>query len=474
MGNVPTKLEQDDFATLNSRNDNGQKPYRSVSNASAMSSGSVTNDTTRSRRATSVVGSLLSSSGMSRADAYGVNAFRRRSTKEREWSKELHTKHLIVRHDSCVDGGYLAPYGCYKLEKLDYDPEIVQNLIVGRKLAPFYTPLQEYCEDWTRSELIKVVDGLSLHAAYEEDSEELDWAGLRNKDIEDIDKLVDKTLSRREQRKQRYKIFKARLYYKQIMWQEAENQAFLELKVNAAQTGVLNKWLPSDDLKYDMYSNGSECPICFLYFPEPMNLSRCCLQPICTECFVQIKRKPPHFPHDEVTPTQGQQPDDQKDPNQLISLPASCPYCATPFFGVTYTPPPHRTLGILGNPPSMYKSPPHTNKKPEEPLRRHSVDHEHPSVVTSDMIRPDWETELMKERTKLARRAANATAIHVSNRLVDPGHQGGYSYNLGSGSSTFASHNSIVDELEEEMIRHAMRLSLLGSNQDTRAASGSV
>ena len=32
---------------------------------------------------------------------------------------------------------------------------------------------------------------------------------------------------------------------------------------------------------------------------QHLNISRCCLQPICSECFVQIKRLDPHPPHDD-------------------------------------------------------------------------------------------------------------------------------------------------------------------------------
>jgi len=54
------------------------------------------------------------------------------------------------------------------------------------------------------------------------------------------------------------------------------------------------------------------------YYPTPLNHARCCLQPICTECFVQIQRVDPatHVPP--------------------ISTPAACPFCVTPDFGVVY------------------------------------------------------------------------------------------------------------------------------------------
>src|SRR5258706_713849 len=60
------------------------------------------------------------------------------------------------------------------------------------------------------------------------------------------------------------------------------------------------------------------------YYPPNVNRSRCCFQPLCTECFVQLRRSEP-------TPT------------HLVSEPACCPFCQQENFGVTYAPPPWRT-----------------------------------------------------------------------------------------------------------------------------------
>src|SRR5205814_1664603 len=35
-----------------------------------------------------------------------------------------------------------------------------------------------------------------------------------------------------------------------------------------------------------LYKDATECPICFLYYPPYLNRTRCCDQPICSECFV--------------------------------------------------------------------------------------------------------------------------------------------------------------------------------------------
>ncbi|KNE68904.1 hypothetical protein AMAG_13542 [Allomyces macrogynus ATCC 38327] len=72
----------------------------------------------------------------------------------------------------------------------------------------------------------------------------------------------------------------------------------------------------ADEVKAWMATVGGavECPICFLFYPSNINKSVCCDQPICTECFVQIKR--PDADH-----------------------PADCPYCVHPGFAVVYVPP---------------------------------------------------------------------------------------------------------------------------------------
>ncbi|CCE93686.1 Sip5p TDEL_0G03190 [Torulaspora delbrueckii] len=463
MGNAPGKLGDGTSGPGETGN------YRTSSGRSMSASSAGTGNrippwnaeyNVRSRRGASLVGNILSTSGRSRADSVGGSQpSKRKSTKEREQAKETHAKQLVVKFDETVDGGFLAPYGCYGFEKLDYDADVVRSLIIDRKLAPFYTPLQDFDESWTKEELIKIVDGLPLHASFDENLEKYEDVAVGNLKKTNFDELIDKTLSKREQRRMRSKIFKARLYRKRIIWQEIENENFLEQKLESKKpnsTSKNNSFLASDDLKYSLYKNGAECPICFLYYPEPLNYSNCCLQPICTECFVQIKRAEPHFPHDEVDPTQPVTNDDEKDPNLLTSDPPNCAYCATPNFAVTYEAKADRRVGIGGMKPSTYKLPKEPSNNDIEPSaeRRGSRTQNNADVVASDMIRPDWKAKLDKERARLARRSANATAIHVSNRLIDPDHPSR------RGSNYDSSSNRDVQDLEEEMLARAIRLSI--------------
>ena len=109
--------------------------------------------------------------------------------------------------------------------------------------------------------------------------------------------------------------------------------------------------LPSDPfvdgkpMEAVLYRNATECPICFLNFPPFLNRTRCCSQPICSECFVQIKRPDPHPP--EHHPGRPSDPaassnEQQEGEEELVSEPSACPYCQQSELGVTYQPPPFR------------------------------------------------------------------------------------------------------------------------------------
>lgn len=56
-------------------------------------------------------------------------------------------------HDETVDFGYLTPQGIYTGSG-DWNHAIVTQLIVDRKLAPFYRPLEDYDESWDDDQII--------------------------------------------------------------------------------------------------------------------------------------------------------------------------------------------------------------------------------------------------------------------------------------------------------------------------------
>jgi hypothetical protein len=52
-----------------------------------------------------------------------------------------------VHHEDTVDFGYLTPQGVY-FGTRDWKEGVVTQLIVDRKLAPFYRPLEDYDSSW--------------------------------------------------------------------------------------------------------------------------------------------------------------------------------------------------------------------------------------------------------------------------------------------------------------------------------------
>lgn len=200
---------------------------------------------------------------------------------------------------------------------------------------------------------------------------------------------------------------------------------------NASQTDMIPQeaQLPKDPyvngqrLEVFLYKDASECPICFLYYPPYLNKTRCCDQPICSECFVQIKRPDPHPPehHGDSNDAEAPPPEPQED-GMLVSEPACCPFCVQPEFGITYEPPPFRRGLVYGNSPNslgrgasaMSSTTSLTSQGATTPGRRRagSLAATDASVITTDRVRPDWAKKLADARAHALRRAAAATALH--------------------------------------------------------------
>lgn len=57
------------------------------------------------------------------------------------------------QHDETVDFGFLTPQGVYTGPR-DWNHNIVTQLIVDRRLAPFYRPLEDYEESWDDEQIL--------------------------------------------------------------------------------------------------------------------------------------------------------------------------------------------------------------------------------------------------------------------------------------------------------------------------------
>lgn len=56
-------------------------------------------------------------------------------------------------HEDTVDFGFLSPQGIYTGPR-DWNQGIVTQLIIDRKLAPFYRPLEDYEDSWDEEQIL--------------------------------------------------------------------------------------------------------------------------------------------------------------------------------------------------------------------------------------------------------------------------------------------------------------------------------
>ena len=203
-----------------------------------------------------------------------------------------------------------------------------------------------------------------------------------------------------------------------------------------------NPYINGQALEAYLYKDACECPICFLYYPPYLNRTRCCDQPICSECFVQIKRPEPHPPEhsDPTAPSNmAMEEAESEEVDQdaaLVSEPAACPFCVQPEFGVTFEPPPFRRGLIYVNQASTHLSANSasamssssslnsTARDTNQPIstsrrRATSLSANASTVITTDRIRPDWASKLSTARAHAARRSAAATALHTAAYLMN-------------------------------------------------------
>jgi hypothetical protein len=146
---------------------------------------------------------------------------------------------------------------------------------------------------------------------------------------------------------------------------------------------------------------------------------------------VQIKRPDPHPPehHGEPGGENPQRAEPEEEEVQLVSEAAACPYCTQTEFGVTYEPPPFRRglvyngqgqapLGAATSAMSSSSSLNSPNAAVSGRRRATSLAVTDKTVITTDMVRPDWAKKLADAKSHALRRAAAATALHNAAYMV--------------------------------------------------------
>ncbi|KAG0353845.1 SNF1-interacting protein [Podila minutissima] len=329
-----------------------------------------------------------------------------------------------------IDGGGLVPNGIYTAPQ-DYDFRIVQRLILQRKLAPFYKGLED-CDD-------------------SEDAHE--------------EKLKLATLSPPGHSTGGGSGSNGTGTNTNTTPSPPPTSSGKRTSGHGSSQGHGNT---PQDLQSRLYQGAVECPICFLYYPRNINRTRCCDKPMCTECFVQLKRL-------ESAPTES----------------PACPYCVEPHFGVLYSasllpalpgPSTHGTsMAVSSSNNSLDRHSQTDTQASPSSNRRRSTSHKNPEVVAADDLRPDWNRRILAARQPGSRRASTSSSVSgatfaLGRRLA--GRQGSGSRRSNSAAVAEYGYLSAMrhmgTDLEELMIIEAMRQSIQDENerQAREAASG--
>ncbi|KAF2111646.1 hypothetical protein BDV96DRAFT_499252 [Lophiotrema nucula] len=367
---------------------------------------------------------------------------------EKERALRAQERERSLREEG-VDGGYLVTLGTYTGPE-DFSKPVVRQLQLERRLAPFWKGLNDHSDTWTEHQLVSVVNDLPLPAPDEIPPEEpprsnnlsADWnPRSSNSNINNLTvPISSRSLSQNSERSANLSpshpafslpsptspiaaspssspFFRGRAKTLAALTTGSRNNSQTEMTPQEIQLPK-DPYVNGQRIEAFLYKNASECPICFLYYPPYLNKTRCCDQPICSECFVQIKRPDPHPPeHHDPNPDAPAPP--QED-GQLVSEPSACPFCVQPEFGVTYEPPPFRrglayaNQGGMNLASAMSSTSSLNSQGLASPGRRRatSLAANDASVITTDRVRPDWAKKLADARAHALRRAAAATALH--------------------------------------------------------------
>ncbi|KAI9473623.1 MAG: hypothetical protein EXX96DRAFT_578685 [Benjaminiella poitrasii] len=225
--------------------------------------------------------------------------------------------------------------------------------------------------------------------------------------------------------------------------------------IRKGQLAPFYKGLNEPNTNYNDLCFDNECPICFLFYPSRMNRTRCCDKSICTECFLQLRRS-------TSSPT----------------IPAACPFCLHPNFGVVYIPPAwskyfnafkkKRAELILEDEKNNIDA-----KNSHADNRRHWILEPNDSdVVLIDTIRPNWEQMIVDEE-----RRTSSIGTTRRRRVQLNNVEGRNSSRRRRRSSYISGEHTIYDslaemDLEDVLVMEAIRLSLVNgdsSNTTTTA-----
>ncbi|KAI8067754.1 hypothetical protein BC940DRAFT_50361 [Gongronella butleri] len=308
----------------------------------------------------------------------GANSSKESSSR----SASLQSIHLKKTQEQ-VDFGSVFPNGLYSTAPQDFDARVLRQLILARKLAPFYKGLAD------APEVVAAIPS-PTHLATSTASATCSATAITAP-------AADHQLHRLQA--------SASLTTLPLNSSSPLGRPRSASNRSDKMSRSKEKELAAERVKQleaTLYNDAVECPICFLYYPPNINYSRCCDQPICTECFIQI-----HRPTD--------------DPSHA----ATCPYCLQDNYGAIYYPPawsekPSTTknrLRSLSSSSSLSTNSSMSNlPSPTTPTssgvrhttsgsgqtntpRRKSISHTHPDVVLIGKMEKKREREREEKKT---------------------------------------------------------------------------
>ncbi|OGM40995.1 protein sip5 [Aspergillus bombycis] len=421
--------------------------------------------------------SILGIGGSSERDVATLE--HRRETKQEREARRLERERVArvkererSMREEHVDGGYLVTQGVYT------GTEDFSKAMIERRLAPFWRGLNDFSDSWTEHQLMAAARGLPIPPP-DEIPPELEYknppkvteGAKESTDTKGIQHLTVPITSRSQSYGSDASQSSTPAHSlpspasplasgtssSPLFRTRAKTLASLTTSKHGTQADPAPRemQLPRDPfvngqpIEAYLYKDAAECPICFLYYPPYLNRTRCCDQPICSECFVQIKRPDPHPPEhgdsDPNAPAAAAEGDAAGSQDcQLVSEPAACPFCVQPEFGVTYAPPPFRRGLTYASDPSVrpnFTSPVSSTSSLSSGnvtavtgrRRATSLSANDPTVITTDKVRPDWAQKLANARAHAARRSAAATALHTAAYLMNSNSNGSDSrtFNIG-------------------------------------------
>ncbi|KAL8922134.1 MAG: hypothetical protein Q9208_005329 [Pyrenodesmia sp. 3 TL-2023] len=442
---------------------------------------------------------------------------------ERERALRLKERERSMREEH-VDGGYLVTQGVYTGTE-DFDKAVVRQLMIERRLAPFWRGLNDWSESWTENQLIAAARGLPIPAPdeipNEQDNGPFAQIGHQPKqtpqgnDTSLTIPITSRSSSYASDSSTTIPAPSQPLPLSDLSSQPTSSSGILRGRAKTLASLTTSSKpsgeaiLPAEiQLPQDPYINGQrievflyketfECPICLIYYPVFGNKTRCCDQWICSECFVQIKRADPHPP--EHVDSQNSPPSlatsslltiDSGEPaeeGELVSEPATCPFCKQIEFGITYNAPPFRR-GLayvnqssslqLGRGASAMSSLTSLSSglsggqlSPTSNISRRrtaSVSATDISVITTDRPRPLYMRQLSRSEGATEKVVASAPLADVgiieeeANLTINPGEMRMttcWPFWL-NGTRLGDSLESMVEDIENMMVMEAIRLSL--------------